>query len=70
MKYTELGPLNVLSQPLQPCEIGIFFFSKYLSVYLAASGLSCDTWDLLLQRMDSLVVAGVLTSCGTSLVAP
>ena len=58
MKYTELGPLNVLSQPsLQPCEIGIIFFSKYLSVYLAALGLSCDTWDLLLQCMDSLVVA-------------
>ena len=59
MKYTDLGPLNVLSQPsLQPCEIGIIiFFPKYLSVYLAASGLSCDTWDLWLQCMDSLVVA-------------
>ena len=42
-------------------------FKKYLFVYLAASGLSCGTWDLLLQFKDSLVVVPGLSSseaCG------
>ena len=24
----------------------LFFFKKYLLIYLAAPGLSCSTWDL------------------------
>ena len=29
----------------------------HLLIYMAESGLSCGTWDLLLQLMDSLVAA-------------
>ena len=42
-----------------------FLFLKKLFIYLAASGLGCSTWDLLLQHMDSLVLAFQLSSCST-----
>ena len=46
--------------------------SFYLFIYLAASGLGCVMWDLLLQGTDSLVVAHGL-SCSVArgiLVSP
>ena len=39
--------------------------SYYLFIYLAASGLSCDTQNLSLQCADSPAVAGGRSSCGT-----
>jgi len=36
---------------------GWFLFLNYLFINLAAWGLSCSMWDLLLQCIDSLVVA-------------
>ena len=37
----------------------------HLLIYMAESGLSCGTWDLLLQLMDSLVAA-LRLSCSTA----
>ena len=34
-----------------------FLFKNYLFINLAAWGLSCSMWDLLLQCLSSLVVA-------------
>lgn len=42
-----------------------FLFKKYLFIYLAASGLGCSMWDLLLQHLDSLVMTHRLSSYGT-----
>ena len=53
--------------------IASFFFKNfyfislfiYLFIYLAASGLSCGTWDLSLWHTGSLVEARELSSWGT-----
>ena len=48
----------------------LLFFNKKINyylilkhIYLAASGLSCSTWDLSLQRMDSTALGH--SSCST-----
>ena len=48
------------------CTCYAFFYCLFLkSIYLAALGLSCSRWDLLLCCVDSLVVARGLSGCGT-----
>ena len=44
----------------------LLFFKIFIYLlFLAASGLSCGTWDLLLQHVGSFVVAcRLLSSCG------
>ena len=34
------------------------------NIYLAVPGLSCSTWDLSLEHMNSLIVAHGLHNCG------
>ena len=41
----------------------VFYFFIYLLIYLAASGLSCGTWDLSLLCSYSLVAAHRLRAC-------
>ena len=44
------------------------FILKYILIFLAASGLGCDTWDLSLQHTGPLVVAPSLQSAQASVV--
>ena len=44
-----------------------FLFLKFVRISLAAWGLSCSMWDLLLQCMDSLVVAHWLSGFSVDL---
>ena len=56
--------ISEFTSVLLPAFWKVVLFKKKIFIYLAALGLSCCIWDLLLQHSNSLVVAYSL-SCST-----